>query len=235
MGHGAGVAAGPTRGSFTLKHFEVIAHRGANLEFPENTLPAFQRALEIGVQGIELDIQFTSDRVPVVHHDPSVADPSSNRRLISSLSLKELRQRSAAPTLDEVLELIDGRCRLYAEIKEPTATESVVKRLGRCRDWCAIHSFDHRVAAHAARIDPTIPVGILLVSYLVDVVAAMRAAAARDVWQQADFVDRALVEAVHGADGRVVAWTVNDTARAHALAALGVDAICTDNPAGIAG
>jgi glycerophosphoryl diester phosphodiesterase len=129
-----------------------------------------------------------------------------------------------------VLELIDGRCRLYVEIKASAATESVVDRLRSRAAWCAIHSFDHRVAARAAKLAPEVPVGILLVSYLIDIETAMHAAAARDVWQQADYVDQALVDRVHAAGGRVVAWTVNDTARAAELLAIGVDAICTDMP-----
>ena len=58
----------------------------------------------------------------------------------------------------------------------------------------------------------------------------MRAARATDVWQHADFIDRALTERVHAAAGRVLAWTVNDVGRAQTLVALEVDAICTDLP-----
>lgn len=206
---------------------EVVAHRGANREAPENTLEAFQRAIEIGVQGIELDVQFTSDGVPVVHHDPALPD----RFRIASLTIEEIRRRSAVPSLDEVLELVDARCQLYIEIKAPAATESVVTRLKTKRSWCAVHAFDHRIPAFARTIDPDLTTGILLVSYLVDVGAAMRAAGARDLWQQADYIDRDLVKRVHeDVGGRVFAWTVNDVARARELAAMGVDCICTDSP-----
>lgn len=208
---------------------ELIAHRGANREAPENTLPAFRRALELGVDGIELDVQVTKEGVPVVHHDPMVTAAASPVP-ISSLTLAELRSLSEAPSLDEVLDLVNGRCRVYVEIKAPAATEAVVPRLKSRRTWCAIHSFDHRVATRAATLDRELTIGILLVSYLIDVVAAMRAASARDVWQHADYVDRALVDQVQGAGGRLIAWTVNDADRARAFVELGVDAICTDVP-----
>ena len=205
----------------------IVAHRGANREAPENTLDAFKRAIEIGVQGIELDIQFTRDRVPVVHHDPLLP---VTRRAISSLTLEELRLESAAPTLDEALELVDGRCQLHIEIKAPTAVEAVVERLTTRRDWCSVHAFDHRVVAKTRMLDPEVRTGILLVSYLIDIEAAMRAAGARDLWQHTDYIDRELAERVHAAKGKLFAWTVNDVAKARALVAMGVDAICTDTP-----
>jgi len=77
---------------------------------------------------------------------------------------------------------------------------------------------------------PELPGGILLDSYLIDTAAAMRHAGARDVWQRWDLVDAALVQEVHGAGGRLIAWTVNDLHAARRLANLGVDGICSDVP-----
>jgi glycerophosphoryl diester phosphodiesterase len=71
---------------------------------------------------------------------------------------------------------------------------------------------------------------VLVESYLVDPVHALRAADARDWWPHRLMVDAALVDAIHGAGGRVIVWTVNDAEEARALAALGVDGICTDVP-----
>lgn len=234
MGHGVDLAAGAGFRLFTGVSIpvEIVAHRGANREAPENTLPAFARALELGVQGIELDVQLTRDGVPVVHHDPDLHRASVNEHAapIASLSLSDIRHQSDAPALDDVLDLVSGRCRLYIEIKAAAAVDSVVERIHDKTSWCAVHSFDHRSVARAAALDPELTTGILLVSYLVDVVSAMRAARARDLWQQADFIDRDLVERVHEAKGRVVAWTVNDISRARSLMDLGVDVICTDLP-----
>lgn len=234
MGHGADPAAdGAFQGDSGMSApVEVVAHRGANREAPENTLPAFQRALEIGVQGIELDVHLTRDGVPIVHHDPYLLETAHDRgnTPIASLDLATVRRVSDAPTLAEVLELVEGRCRLYVEIKAAAAVHAVVSLLGARRSWCAMHSFDHRVSVTVRSLDPELTTGILLVSYLVDTAAAMRAAGARDVWQQVDFIDQGLVDAVHGAGGRVIAWTVNSVDRARALIHLGVDAICTDVP-----
>jgi glycerophosphoryl diester phosphodiesterase len=80
------------------------------------------------------------------------------------------------------------------------------------------------------RLSRATPIGLLSDSYLLDTAAALRAADARDWWPHWRLVDAALVAAVHGAGGRVIAWTVNDPDAARRLAALGVDGICTDVP-----
>lgn len=227
MGHGDDPASGvgPTRLA-NVKRAEIVAHRGANREAPENTIAAFQRAIDIGVQGIELDVQFTRDGVPVVHHDPKLRGVD---RPIASMLLDEVKASGDTPSLDEVLDVVNSQCRLYIEIKAPAAVEAIVERLKTRRSWCAVHSFDHRVVSRARSLDPELTTGILLVSYLIDVVSAMRAAGARDLWQQADYVDRELVDRVHDMGGRVFAWTVNDVARARELIDVGVDVICTDS------
>jgi glycerophosphoryl diester phosphodiesterase len=207
---------------------EIIAHRGANREAPENTLPAFQTALDIGVGGIELDVQLTADGIPVVHHDAFLRDSQASP--IASLSLADLRQLSDAPKLEDVLALVSARCHVYVEIKAAAAVEAVVGLLASRRDWCSVHSFDHRIAVRARALDPAIRTGILLVSYLVDVAAALRAASALDFWQHIDHIDEELVDRIHAVNGRVVAWTVNDLPRAKVLAKMGVDALCTDIP-----
>lgn len=223
MGHGTDLAAG--RGGLPVSgSVEIIAHRGANREAPENTLEAFEKALDAGVDGIELDIQFSGDRVPVVHHDPMIS-----RTPIAGLSVDELRRLKSVPTLAEVLELVRYRCQVYVEVKARPATDGVVRQLEAYPALGAIHSFDHRIASAVSR-SSHVPTGILLVSYLVDVVGAMSAAFARDLWQQADFIDADLVREVHNAGGRVIAWTVNDAERARELISLGVDGICTDVP-----
>ena len=205
---------------------EIIAHRGANREAPENTIPAFERALEIGVDGIELDVHVTRDNVPVIHHDAVLPDGGRIDRMDSA----DLERRTDAPELAQVLELVNGRCHLYIEIKASAALPPAIVLLKQRTDWCSVHSFDHRVARKARELNSAVRSGILLVSYLVDIEHAMTTASAHDVWQQAEFVDAELVTRVHRAGGRVIAWTVNDPGRVRALGELGVDGICTDQP-----
>jgi glycerophosphoryl diester phosphodiesterase len=209
---------------------EVIAHRGANREAPENSIAAFEAAIRLGAEGIELDVHVTADGVPVVHHDPRL--PADGRKgegpALSAISIGELRATSALPTLDEVIECVARRCRLYVEIKAPAALEPSLERLRPLRDACAVHSFDHRVIARASHLAPEVPRGILVVSRLVDPVPAMRAVTARDLWQHEAHVDDELIERVHRTGARLIAWTANDSSQAQAFAHAGVDALCTD-------
>ena len=217
---------------------EIIAHRGLPREHPENSLPGFRAALALEVDGIELDVHLTADGVPVVHHDPqlgrpSVADSPLLGRPIAALTRAELAAHELAPgvgvpTLDEVLQLVDGRATVYVEVKAPAAEAVVARRLAGCEAWTAVHSFDHRVPFRVRGHLASLPVGVLSTSYLLDNVGAMRAVDARDLWQHWAMIDEALVTDVHRAGGRVIAWTANDRDAMEALTRLGVDGICTD-------
>ena len=211
---------------------EIIAHRGTPREHRENTLPAFRRALELGVDGIELDVHATRDGTIVVHHDaaPAGAPP------IATLTASQLARFNAAPgvpipTLAEVLAVVAGQAMLYVEIKGAGIARLVTNALRQARcSRCAIHSFDHRTVREAGALAPGLRTGILLSSYLADPVAAMRAAGASDLWQRWDQVDALLVDRVHDAGGRVIAWTVNEPTPARDLARIGVDGLCSDAP-----
>ena len=96
-----------------MPHPEIIAHRGASHERPENTLPAFTRAVELGADGVELDVHLTADGALVVHHDAVPRDPPTSAlagRGIGSLTLEELGRfrvgGEAIPTLDAVIRAV---------------------------------------------------------------------------------------------------------------------------------
>jgi glycerophosphoryl diester phosphodiesterase len=211
---------------------EIIAHRGAPRQRPENSLPGFDLAVRDGANGIELDVHCTRDGAVVVHHDPAVRQGP----FINTLTLDELHQFPLAPgveipTLEAVLDLVAHvapTAVVYVEVKGRGIEQAVVEVLDRARVPTAVHAFDHRVAARVTSLRPSIPTGILLDSYLIDPAAALVNAGARDYWLQWSFIDRDLVRQVQDAGGRVIAWTVNETADASALASLGVDAICSD-------
>lgn len=216
---------------------EIIAHRGAPRERPENTIAAFALALEQGADGIELDVHATRDGVVVVHHDAELRGDRERSR-IAELTLSELRRRElcatpdeGVPTLAEVLALVGERARVYVEVKAVGIEEHVVAAIRAGRSDCAVHAFDHRVARRVRTLAPEIPVGILLASYLLDLHGAIHLTGATAVWQHWELVDAALVRDAAAAGARVVAWTVNEPADARRLARLGVSALCTDVPA----
>ena len=226
---------------------EIIGHRGAPRERRENTLAGFALALEQGATGVELDVHATADGVVVVHHDPVLPAGTSPAslvgRAIASMSHAELREArlpagadgfaAPVPMLEEVLALVGKRGTTYVEIKGAGIERAVLDVLARAPGRVAVHGFDHRVSRRVADTVAAPPTGILLDSYLLDPVHALHAAGARDYWCWWQFIDAALVGAVHAAGGRVIAWTINDPAAARELAALRVDGLCTDTPAAL--
>ncbi|HEU4699938.1 MAG TPA: glycerophosphodiester phosphodiesterase [Gemmatimonadales bacterium] len=217
-----------------MKRPAIIAHRGASGYEYENSLAAFRRAVMLDADGVELDVHATRDGAILVHHDPELPGLGP----IAHLSLAECRQvrlrdGEPPPLLAEVLALLDG-CDAWIEVKSlaPAHDEAFLAVLdaGPRPGRYAVHGFDHRIIARLGARRPGLRRGCLLSSYLLDPVAALRAAGAVTLWQEAHMIDEALVDLVHDAGLQLVAWTVNDIGEAARLAQLGVDGLCGNFP-----
>jgi glycerophosphoryl diester phosphodiesterase len=215
-----------------------IAHRGAPREFPENTLPSFARAVELGADGVELDVHATRDGVVVVHHDPvpraRAADHRLAGRAIADLTYDQLGGFSVAPgigipTLAEVLSLVGGAAVVYVELKGVGIERQVIDVIRESTARSAVHSFDHAAVARTKTLAPEIRRGLLFSRRPRDVAASMQAAGALDAWPEWPLVDEDFVTSVRRIGGAVIAWTVNDVGAARHLASMGVDGLCTDD------
>jgi glycerophosphoryl diester phosphodiesterase len=130
----------------------VYAHRGASIEFPENTLMAFRRALELGAPGIELDIHLSKEGIPVVLHDESVDRTTNGTGNTDEMTLAEIQALDAGngeriPTLREVFELVGDKAHFNLEIKTAVAAQAMLDLLEEfpqvrwatsCFDWAAL-------------------------------------------------------------------------------------------------
>jgi glycerophosphoryl diester phosphodiesterase len=197
---------------------------------PENTLPSFELALELGAEGLELDVHATRDGVVVVHHDAAVRRGPA----IADVTLAELRRHEPAPgvpipTLIELWEMVAGRAELFVEIKGANIEDLVLGALSGYEGPVAIHSFDHAMIQRLHEDRAPYPLGVLFEEGTAGVAAAMDDFGASDVWPHFPLVDAELIETVHARGGRVIPWTVNDPRRAVELTALGVDALCGDD------
>lgn len=215
---------------------ELVAHRGAKRERPENTLAAFARAIELGADALELDVHATRDGIVVVHHDPAPATVGTGGeppRPIAECSARELAAFRVGgeriPSLADVLALAAGRVTVYVEIKGARIEGAVVDVVRASRARCAIHSFDHEAIGRVRALAPEIPRGLLFEHGGADMLAALDEYDARDLWPHVPLVDASLVDGVHRSGRRVVVWTVNRAEDATRLAALGVDALCGDD------
>src|SRR6056297_1860736 len=116
-----------------LKKFDVsiIAHRGFNKEYPENTLVAFEKAIEAGADYIELDVHFSKDREIVVIHDGNTRRTGDKSFEVEETALEKLKtvdmgQGEKIPTLEEVVDLCKGKIGVQIEIKGNGLAKSVV-------------------------------------------------------------------------------------------------------------
>jgi glycerophosphoryl diester phosphodiesterase len=218
----------------------VIAHRGASIERPENTLAAFRRALALEADGIELDVHVTCDGVPVVFHDPTLRRLTGGRgRIVRKkwAELAPLRVRGAEPIprLADVLRLTRGLAVVQVEMKSG-AVPAVVRAVARARaaEWVILASFDRRLVAAARDLAPAIP--RMLISEGRDAPAALVrqlaacGAAGISVNHRA-IRSAAWVRHFHQRGYAVWSWTVNDPVLARRLAGWGVDALLGDDPA----
>jgi glycerophosphoryl diester phosphodiesterase len=141
---------------------QIIAHRGASSEAPENTLAAFARAIEVGADIIEFDVRRAPDGRLVISHDP-VEDRTSE--LPSLLDL---------PTLEDTLRLTQGRIQLDVELKEPGCERDAIDLLLRyfpLSEFC-VTSFLASVLRQARAIHPGIRTGLIFAEWNEDVHAA---------------------------------------------------------------
>ncbi len=111
-----------------------VAHRGASAYEPENTLRAFERAIEMGATMIELDVHLSQDGHPVVIHDADLSRIANNARRIRDMNLRQIKdldvgQGERIPTLSEAIDLVRGRAELYIELKGQRTPEPVVRTL----------------------------------------------------------------------------------------------------------
>ena len=208
----------------------VIAHRGAHDPAPENSLEAFERAIALGVDLIELDVRSSADGEVVVHHDPDVA-----RVPVAALPAAELRARTGAPTLAEALTVTAGRVGLDIEVKEIGCVERVVSLLSRVAvEPCVLTSFLPEAVAEARRLVPGLRTGLLVAGpgrcakSVLDLARSLRVddlAVAQEL-ADAELLDRV---AAHGLGCLV--WTVNDPAAIDRyLADPAVRGVITDRP-----
>lgn len=230
---------------------EILAHRGALREAPENTLPAFARALELGADGIELDVQVSRDGRLVVIHDFEVDGTTNGHGPVASFSSAELARLDAGshvdprfasvgvPTLDDVFDLVGDRCRVNVEVKSlaadggpaPALLATLVRDRGLC-DQVIVSSINPMCLVQLRRHEPAIPRGVVYEQPMTPEQQAelLRSIRPHALHPQFPCVTEQTVTWARAEGLAVTAWTVNEVAEARRLSGLGVDAIITDVP-----
>ena len=206
-----------------------IAHRGASADERENTLPAFERAIAVGADFVELDVQVSSDGALVVFHDVDLDRLTPLRGPLRKRPLAELREH-AIPTLDDVLEVTRGRIGVMAELKSP----HLYRRHDVAGRTAALLGADDVVLSFSRRalLEARLRRPDLRLLQHVGLGVSIRAASSY-AWGVGFWEPRVTGRGIAKARtlGLVTTvYTVNEPARMRELDALGVDGIFTDCP-----
>lgn len=229
-----------------------IAHRGASRLAPQNTLAAFEKALEAGADGVEFDVQLCADGVPVVIHDAKVDATTDGTGRVAAMSLAQLRQLDAGssfgpafrgeriPTLSEVMAVLGQKLLLNIELKGGAplnrgleqAVVDVIEEHG-LEEHVLLSSFNPFALRRAQRIAPHIPTGLLYaqpawVSLCLASLIIARPTAA--LHPHHTVLDERHLSRARARDARVHVWTVDRAADMRRLIAWGVHGIITNVP-----
>jgi len=207
----------------------VIAHRGASADEKENTLPAFERAIDLGADYVECDVQASSDGVPVVFHDLRLDRLTAARGALRARPLAEL-QELGIPTLEEVVELTAGRIGLMAELKSPwlfRRHDIVTRAVQILGPEAVVVSFSRRAILETRRVRPSLRT-VQHVGYGTSIRAASEFAWAAG-FDDSRVTSRGIAKA-HRLGLKALVYTVNDPSRVRELQALRVDGVFSDLP-----
>jgi glycerophosphoryl diester phosphodiesterase len=224
---------------------EIVAHRGAPGEWPENTLPAFERAIALGADNVELDVRLSRDGVPVVYHWTYLQELTTLSGPVFDYTASELRQAVFVgengrfpttcfiPTLDQLLAALGGRIGLEIELKgpEPEAAQQAAAVLLRNKGlWERIEVTSYEACPGLAtdllfpRSEPWM--GLDVVAY--NAAQMGRLARATAVHLHPTQLFPQVVDRVRASGMAVHAWDVNDAAALQIAFDLGIPRLCTD-------
>lgn len=236
---------------------EIVAHRGASYEAPENTLPAVKLAIERGADAVEIDVFATKDRHIVAIHDADTERVAGVRLDVAQSTLEELRaldvgswkgerwRGTRIPTLEEVLHVIPEDRRLLIEVKCGKEAlpdlERAIDASGK-RTQATLISFSYPVIRSSKNTMPDIPAywiygfsvrekarwGNPSLNGLIRL-AAKAGLDGLDLHGDGPF-DKTFVDRLKQQGMDLYVWTVNDPKRARELVAMGVRGITTDRP-----
>jgi glycerophosphoryl diester phosphodiesterase len=198
-----------------------IAHRGASGYEPENTLLAFEKAIDLNADGIELDVHLSADAVLVVIHDETIDRTTNGKGAVNQFSVTELKAftietTQKIPTLVEVLDLVNKQCMINIELKGLGTAKPVIELLEQYvkeKKWhytdFLISSFDWTMLEEATRLNPKIRIGVLTEESIDDALAFAKKIKAFSIHPDYVLLTKENVALLQESGFEVFPWTVN--------------------------
>lgn len=229
---------------------KIFAHRGFSSKYPENTMLAFRKAVEIGVDGIELDVHLTKDNEIVIIHDEDIKRTCNGEGLVKDMTLAQLKKFDASatfkgvygkneiPTLREYFELVRStdvitNIELKTGVYEyPTIEQRVIDLVREygLENKIIFSSFNHFTVKRCEEIAPEIKRGFLTGDWLYDFgkYTAERNVQCCHPWHIT--LNEETVREIHAAGREINTWTVNEYEDIERLSAMGVDCLIGNYP-----
>jgi glycerophosphoryl diester phosphodiesterase len=219
-----------------------IGHRGAKGHKPENTLISFQKAIDLHVDRIELDVHLSLDKELMVIHDETVDRTTDGRGLVNQLSVPELKRfriekEHRIPTLSEVLNLIDQKCDINIELKSYETANKVVDLIEQYvseRKWnynqFLVSSFDWNALQQVTLLNSKIAIGVLTETNLDLALAFAKFIRAKSIHPYFHLLTEANTAKMQEKGFQVFPWTVNEIEDIRKIKTYNVNGVISDFP-----
>jgi len=219
-----------------------IGHRGAKGHLAENTLASFQKAIDMGVDGIELDVHLSKDGAIIVIHDETIDRTTDGKGVVADLSLDVLKtyridHQFAIPTLAEVFDLADRKCLINIELKARETAKPVVDLIERYvveKGWqytdFLISSFDWVALEKVREWHDEIPLGVLTSTDLDLAANFAKILKAETIHPYFHLLTAENTLAMQQQNLKIFSWTINEFEDLQRIKSFGVDGIITDFP-----
>ncbi len=218
-----------------------IAHRGASGYYAENTIAAFEKAFELGCDGIELDVHLSADGEIIVIHDATIDRTTNGTGLVSDLTLEFIKSvgipNAEIPTLDEVIAITPKKCLVNIELKSADTVQPVADLIAKCvsnngwnYDSFLVSSFDWTALTELQKFIPEIPIGILTEDDLNLAVAYAECVGAHSIHPHFHLLTFENSLQIKRNGLKIFVWTVNHKSDFKLIKSFSIDAIITDFP-----
>lgn len=219
-----------------------IGHRGAKGYEPENTLLSFQKAIDIGIDGIELDVHLSSDGAIMVIHDETLDRTTNGKGFVNELSLQELKtfqieKENTIPTLIEVFDLVNKHCFINIELKGNGTSKPVINLIEHYieeKNWnyghFIISSFNWSALQEVRKWNAKIQIGVLTHTDLDLAIAFAKFIKAETIHPYFHLLTKENTLKIQNEGFKVFAWTVNETEDIQKIKSFHVNGIISDFP-----
>ncbi|MBY9011197.1 MAG: hypothetical protein KGD70_02365 [Candidatus Lokiarchaeota archaeon] len=225
-----------------IKEVLIIGHKGASSITPENTLKAFQKAIELKADYVEFDIHITKDSEIVIMHDSDTFNATGVKGLIKDMTLSQIKNLNAGegekvPTLRELIGIARKKIGLQIEIKSKNLLDILIQILNKedLMSTSILSCFMLDELLKLKLLEPSVKVGLLLPEELVRLKIIKRKIVKiaqnnfYSLHPHYSVTNKEIVEFAHSYGLKVITWTVNDGEIMDKLIEIGVDGIITDD------